>query len=226
MSDGFHPGAGNTRLHVGIIPDGGRRWARIHGCPLVESYLRSRTLLLDLTGVLFNKGVSEISIYLASIQNFKREPAELEPILRIVESSLHNEILSLAKLHELKLVFAGNREIIPLTLCNEIRSVEEQTSDHKGGRLNFLFAYDSGEEIIEAYKKSTDQDIFLNHLWITSPVDLIIRSGGAKLLSNFLPLQSAWARLYFTPKLFNDLTLDDILGFLRDFEQIERKYGN
>jgi len=226
MSDDFHPGAGKTRLHVGIIPDGGRRWAGIHGCPLAEAYLRSRTLLLHITGVLFDKGVSEVSIYLASIQNFKRDPAELDPVLRIVESSLHNEILSLAKLHELKVVFAGNREIIPSALCKEIRSVEEQTSDHKGGRLNFLFAYDSGEEIIEAYKKSTDQDIFLNHLWITSPVDFIIRSGGANLLSNFLPLQSAWGRLYFTPKLFNDLNPDDFLGFLRDFEQIERKYGS
>lgn len=226
MSDGFHPKEGKIPFHVGIIPDGGRRWARTHHCPLGESYLKSGRLITNIAAALFGKGVREISIYIASTLNFKREPAELDPVLRIVESSLHNEIASLAKLHKLKVVVAGNSGMIPETLRKEIRSIEEQTSDHQAGRLNLLLAYDSVEEIIEANKKSTEQYPFLNHLWITSPVDLIIRSGGAQLLSNFLPLQSAWARLYFTPELFNDLTVDDILGILSDFEKIERKFGN
>ena len=67
---------------------------------------------------------------------------------------------------------------------------------------------------------------FITHLQITTPVDLVIRSGDAPLLSNFLPLQSAWARLYFTDKLFNDLTAEDVLQILRHFEKINRKFGN
>lgn len=211
---------------MGIIPDGGRRWASRHNCSLGEAYQKSRTFLFDMVALLSWKGVKEISIYLSSIQNFRREPSDLRASLDLIESSLNTDISDITTKFGLKLVVAGNYAILPPSLVSAIHSSAEKTKDNKNGRLNLLIAYDPFEELNHAIKKSPDPAVLYDHLWITAPLDLIIRTGGAPLLSNFLPLQSAWARLYFTDKLFNDLTVDDLLRILADFSKIERKFGN
>ncbi len=222
----YHPSVEAVPLHVGIIPDGGRRWAKAHGCSLGESYACTRSFLQLLVEMFFNKGVQELSIYLSSIQNFRREPEDLEPYLAILESSLNNQITQLARHRQLRVVIAGNLDILPASLRTAIESIEQQTINYSSGRINLLLAYDPHEEIIKAVKSSGNMNEFITHLQITTPVDLVIRSGDAPLLSNFLPLQSAWARLYFTDKLFNDLTAEDVLQILRHFEKINRKFGN
>lgn len=225
MSTGFHPKAGPVPLHVGIIPDGGRRWAKANRCTLGESYQRTVSLLQLFAGILCSNGVNEISIYLSSIQNFRRKKAELETYLSTLDQALYRQVAETALFHQLRVVIPGRLEIVPEPTLQAIRTLEQQTAGFAKGRLNLLVGYDPHEEILQAFNKSTGPGSFLSGLWITTPLDLVIRSGGAHLLSNFLPLQSAWARLYFPDKLFNDLTGDDILQILQDFEKIERKFG-
>ncbi len=109
-------------------------------------------------------------------------------------------------------------------MIEKINHIETETAINKGRRLNLLIAYNPIQEILEAVQ-SGEPDTFASRLWITRPIDLIIRSGGASLLSNFLPLQSGFARLYFSDKLFNDHTPDDLEKILSDFSSLERKFG-
>ena len=221
----YHPASGEIPMHVGIIPDGGRRWAKIHNCSLQEAYQRSRTVLRVLVDFLFNYGVKEISIYLSSIQNFRWDPSEIDASLGQIETSLNNELTEIASQNDLKVVIAGKLEILPASLQTAISEIEKNTCNNTKGRLNLLIAYDPLEEIIKAFNTFAGPETFHSRLWITSPVDLVIRSGGAQLLSNFLPLQSAYARLHFTDKLINDLLPDDLVEILRKFSIPERKFG-
>lgn len=225
-SSGFHPIPGKIPSHIGIIPDGGRRWAKSRACTLDEAYRQTKSSLGIFVELLILRGVKEISIYLSSIQNFRREPSELKASLDMVEFALKNDIAEIAVKLGFRVVVAGNRAILPESLVSAIHSSADATKDYSKGRLNLLLAYDPLEEISHAVRSSPDPSEIYRHLWITTPLDLVIRTGGASLLSNFLPLQSAWARLYFTDKLFNDLTADDVLGVLDDFSNIERKFGN
>ena len=217
---------GPVPLHVGIIPDGGRRWARANGCSLGEAYQKSRSFLFDMVALLSWKGVKEISIYLSSVQNFRRDPSDIGASLDLIEAAMHSDIADITTKFDLKLVVAGNYALLPPSLVSAIHSSADLTKDNKNGRLNLLLAYDPFEELNHAIKSSPDPSLIYRHLLITTPLDLVIRTGGAALLSNFLPLQSAWARLYFTDKLFNDLTVDDLLHILGDFSKIERKFGD
>ncbi len=221
----FHPAPGTIPRHIGIIPDGGRRWAKVHECSLQESYAIARNKLEDFVLFLVERGVIEISIYLSSIQNFRREADELDANLDIIETSMTKEIAALAQAKNLKVVVAGNRDIVPGSFRAEVGTLEQLTINNTGGRLNLLIAYDPIEEITQAIKAAKDPDQFLNHLWVTTPVDFIIRSGKAPLLSNFLPIQSGFARLYFFSKLFNDLGLEDITCALENFSVLDRKFG-
>jgi undecaprenyl diphosphate synthase len=63
-------------------------------------------------------------------------------------------------------------------------------------------------------------------MWVKRPLDLIIRSGGANLTSNFLPLQSGFARLYFLDELFNDVKLETVIGIMDGFNDLNRKFGD
>lgn len=220
----YHPAANAIPAHVGIIPDGGRRWARAHGYALQEAYGHSQKSMRTLTGLLYNHGVNEISIYLSSIQNFRRSTDEMAANLNIVGDAIDTDITDMAQEFDLQVKIAGIRQILPGFLVEKINRIEEETGINQARRLNLLIAYNPVHEIIEALQ-SGEPGNFTNRLWVTKPIDLIIRSGGAALLSNFLPLQSGFARLYFSDKLFNDLTPGDLEKILSDFSSLERKFG-
>jgi undecaprenyl diphosphate synthase len=220
----FHPEANTIPAHVGIIPDGGRRWARAHGYTLQDAYAQSQKSMRTLSGLFYKHGVTEISIYLSSIQNFRRLPDEMDANLRIVGDAIDTDITAMAQEFNLQVKIVGIRQILPGWLIEKIDRIEKETSINKERRLNLLIAYNPVQEVIEAMQNG-DPERFTERLWVTKPVDLIIRSGGASLLSNFLPLQSGFARLYFSDKLFNDLTPDDLKKILSDFSSLERKFG-
>jgi undecaprenyl diphosphate synthase len=80
-------------------------------------------------------------------------------------------------------------------------------------------------EIIEAFNRSGTPELFYKHLAVSNPVDLIIRTGGANVMSGFLPLQSGFARLYFTDTLFNDFLAANLAEILGLFRNTIRKFG-
>jgi undecaprenyl diphosphate synthase len=225
-TDSFHPGKTRVPLHVGLIPDGGRRWAQVNRCSLADSYNRTKQLIHDMVVFFTESGVFEISIYLSSIQNFRRPTFEVEAFNQVSTFAFQHDILYLAYERQLRINVAGNRNSIPYDYLKAIEAAESETKSYKQGQINILVAYNPIDEIIGAFSKSENPDEFLKHLWVTNPLDLIIRSGGANLLSNFLPLQSGYARLVFYDRLFNDLTIKDLEQVLWEFTNIERKFGD
>jgi undecaprenyl diphosphate synthase len=208
-----------TRVrHLGIIPDGGRRWARRSGVSLLESYRVSMARLCAVTETLLAAGVDEISIYLLSKANLRRSAAELEAISIAIDQLLEG-MLQLG----LSITTAGDLSLVR----PELRTAVERaaaTPPKMRGRTNLCIAYDPVDEVNAARRASNGDDLF-RHLWVTSPVDLVIRTGGAQTLSNFLPLQCAYARIVFRDELFNDLDVDQLVSSVQDHERRELLYG-
>lgn len=224
-SDEFHPDSRQNPTHIGIIPDGGRRWSKCHNISLSDSYKQTRNLLAEITGNLLDYGFKEISLYLSSKENFNRIEQEVNAFNEVSEDAFPHEILNLALNKGLKVKIAGKRELLPLKFQDSIRRVEEQTSAFNSATLNLCIAYNPLDEIEQALLNNAKHELFLDKLWINTPVDLVIRTGGANLLSNFIPLQCAYARLYFIDKLFNDIKWKDIKEILDKYQMLERKYG-
>jgi tritrans,polycis-undecaprenyl-diphosphate synthase [geranylgeranyl-diphosphate specific] len=121
-----------------------------------------------------------------------------------------------------------------------MEKVEEKTSGYENHVLNIAVAYGGQQEIVDAVREivkkglkgvirpsDINEDIIRHHLYTNgqpSP-DLIIRTGGERRLSNFLPFQSAYSELMFTDKKWPDMKKKDFLKLLKDFEKRERRFG-
>jgi len=204
--------------HLGIIPDGGRRWAGLRDISLLQSYRLSMTRLCEATEALFDHGVSTISIYLLSKANLARSQFEVDAISLAIA-----DLLEGLKRSGPVIGLAGDLSLVGEELrvtVGEAILARPPTSK----RVNLCIAYDPWDEVRSAHALAGSSNLF-EHLWVTEPIDLIIRTGDAQTLSNFLPLQAAYARIVFRSELFNDLNVEDLLGEVKHHEGQRLLYG-
>ena len=130
-----------------------------------------------------------------------------------------------------KFLCIGRRERIPKYLALRIKALEEKTRDFD--RITIILAIDYGgrDEIIRAVNKSKGNEMneenfrkFLDTKDIPDP-DIIIRTGGEKRLSGFMPFQSAYSELFFTEKLFPDFSVRDLKRAIDEFHKRKRRFG-
>lgn len=223
--DSYHPTRGVSPNHVGIIPDGSRRWAKIHGVSYYESYDYALEKLSQIIDCFFESGTNIISTYFSSSQNFDRPESEVEAFCKAEANFCDIFILPVIQKYNVRVDFCGNEQIIPQYMLDSLQRIKSQTKGNSGKQLNLCVAYNPFDELWHSIKYADSPAEFLNKLWVSVPLDLIVRTGKANLISNFLPLQSGFARLYFPDKLFNDLNQYDVKTILEDFRGIERRYG-
>jgi len=226
FSSNFHPDKNSNSLHVGLIPDGGRRWAKNHNVSLSESYAVSRDLIVEIAKYLFSEGVVELSIYLSSVQNFRRTESEINSFTTVTSNGISNEILKLAKLENTEVKVVGDDSSLSSKTISLLANHNKKLNNKYSRRINLCISYNPSEEIEYAIKQREGDSSFVEYLWVKKPVDLIIRTGGANLTSNFLPLQSGFARLYFLDELFNDIGLSSVASIIEGFNKLNRKFGD
>ncbi len=206
--------------HLGIIPDGGRRWARANGVTFREAYDLSMKKIAEYMDVLFAGNVAALTLYLLSRQNLLRNREELDAVVGAEADFISTLLPSLIRHRDIQVTVAGTQSLLPPVLARAVDSLStERSSGTK--RLFLLLAYDPFDEIIAAQKRGirfVNESELLEGLWVNSKLDLIVRSGGAISLSDFVPLQAGYARIVFLNKLFNDTSIEDFLGPIRDQE--------
>lgn len=216
--------------HLAIIPDGNRRWSRAAGTSLGQTYLSGCERMFELCKVLLDSrgSIEEISLFFVSYENLRaRRSDELDPLfdaghhfldLFYSETAFRHVDLHWVGLHDTNLVIDSSSYS---TLANRIRSFERP---HTGSRrANVLFGYDVRRDIEQAMQKS--DDFRYENLSVTRPIDLIIRSGGQKRLSGFLPLVAQYAEFEFIDKLFPEVEVCDVIECIHRFETSERRFG-
>jgi len=223
-------------FHLGIIVDGNRRWAKEKGLPFFEGHRQGLDNVQKIGDFCAKKGIKILTLYTFSTENWKRSKKEVSYLMRLLKESLNKK--NLQELHgkKIKLQIIGQKERLPKFLQKRIKEAEELTKNNKERILNLAISYGGRPEIIQAVKNiikkkipanKITEELINNNLWTAGlPYpDLIIRTGGAKRLSNFLTWQTAYSEFYFTKKYWPEFTEKDLNKALLDFSHRERRFG-
>lgn len=214
------------KYHIGLIPDGNRRWAGTRSLEPWEGHRRGgEKIELFLDWCNEKPEIGEVSLYLLSEENYNRPDEELKQLYNLYESEFER-LLSLEKVHKQRLqvrVVATNLRPVPVNLVRLFRRLESDTADYDKKRLNLLIGYTGKAEILDAlasprnrlknlFKGLKEADID-RCLKVKTPCDLIIRTGEEseerEARSGFLLWQSAYAEYCYIDKLFPEVTTQD-----------------
>ena len=223
-------------FHLGIIIDGNRRWAKKRGLPFFEGHRKGLNNVKKIGDYCAKKGIKILTLYTFSTENWKRSKKEVSCLMRLIIGALSKK--NIQEFHEkkVKLQIIGQKERLPQTLQKRIKEAEKLTKNNKARILNLAISYGGRIEIIRAVKNiikkkipanKITEDLINKNLWTAGlPYpDLIIRTGGAKRLSNFLTWQSAYSEFYFTKKFWPEFTEEDLDEALSDFSHRHRRFG-
>ncbi len=219
---------------IGVIVDGNRRWARAKGLPTLEGHRAGYNRVKELLGWARDAGVKNAIFYVFSTENWKRAPEEVTYLMELLRSIfLENEIAAFRR-EGVRIRVVGDRTMLAADLQELIAKVENETKDQTKMILALALSYGGRREIIAAVnarlvgdKKEITEEEFAEHLWTAGipDSDLIIRTGGERRLSNFLPWQTVYSELFFTDTLFPDFSKEEFTRILDDFASRERRFG-
>jgi undecaprenyl diphosphate synthase len=206
-------------MHVGIIPDGHRRWAKKRGVSFPRAYDIGLAKGIDILMHLCEHGVKCISMYALSNDNYERRPREeIEAFISQISESM-NAVTPKLLAGEIQVRIIGNIDGLLQEHQKKIRNIEGVLSRIRSPRaeMNVLVNYSLSWDLSGTQGKQHTEDI--------RDCDLVFRSGGVKRLSGFLPKQSAYAELFFTPKLWPDVTCADFDTVISEYRKINRSFG-
>ena len=235
----------NEGLHVGIIPDGSRRWGRKSGKPATWNGEESGDKANEILGHIFKNypEITEITIWAMSTENFERNEEDKQRVQLLIEH-LIKKVIGEGIVHEreIKLKFFGSKleEVSPF-LRDSIKSSMELTKNYGKIRLNIGLGYGGKSEIVMAavnlakkiqeksplknLSERVSQRIFEEFLMVSRSLDLIIRTGGEKRLSGFMLYQAEYAEMFFLDSLWPDFTTKEFDKVMDDFRQRDRRFG-
>lgn len=223
-----------TPKHVGFIMDGNGRWAKLRGKPRSFGHIKGSDNVEKVVTGCFERGVYAVTLYAFSTENRLRPKEEVDKILSLLEKFLKKYIKTLVK-NEVKLVFSGDLSVLPKSLKNLAEEKTQQTENFTKNVLNIALNYGSRAEIIRACnaliksgKSEVTEKDFENELYtkFLPEIDLIVRTGGEKRLSNFFMYQAAYAELYFTDVYWPDFKEEELDKALLWFSKRQRRFGN
>ncbi|MDR2460053.1 MAG: isoprenyl transferase [Deltaproteobacteria bacterium] len=225
--------------HIAIIMDGNGRWAEAKGLNRTEGHKAGAKPVRDILKACHKLKVKYLTLYTFSTENWFRPQDEIKSLFSLLIQYLDSETAELMR-QGVRLMAIGDLERLPPESLSALKETMKETSSNSSITLSLALSYGSRAEIVYAAKKlmekvakgvldpsSLSQELFASHLW-SSPlpdVDLLIRTGGDKRISNFLLWQLAYAELYFTDILWPDFGPRDLEIAINDFQSRKRRFG-
>ncbi len=220
--------------HVGIIMDGNGRWAAERNKPRSEGHLEGLQAAKRVVKAAAAIGLRYLSLYTFSTENWSRAQEEVSYLMFLIRSHLKKEC-DFYRRNGIRIVHSGDISRLPREVAAEIRNAVEDTARYGGLTVNLAINYGGRNEILRAFHRAIERGdndglteerfrAFLDRPEMPDP-DLIIRSGNERRLSNFLLWESAYAELYFSPKLWPDWCADDLVEALADYARRSRRFG-
>lgn len=220
--------------HVGIIMDGNGRWATARGWDRTKGHLEGLKAARRVTKAASDAGVSYLSLYVFSTENWKRSTDEVGFLMGLVALHLEKELDFYRQLG-LRVVHSGDREALPDEVRRTLGRVMAQTAHHTGMTVNLVLNHGGRDEIVRAVNRwaQSNPDSPLTAAGLETyldvpdlpPLDLMVRTGGEIRLSNFLLWQAAYAEFVFTDTLWPDFQEADLNDALGEFARRGRRFG-
>jgi undecaprenyl diphosphate synthase len=225
--------------HVAIVMDGNGRWAHSRGLPRTEGHRAGEAALMDVLYGAMQIGVSTISAYAFSTENWRRTPEEVRFLMGFNKDVIRRRRDELAELG-VRIRWAGRRPRLWRSVIDQLEDAEEYTRDNDRLTLQFCVNYGGRAELVDAMR-AMGRDIRAGRLnpakidertvdrYLDEPglpdVDLFIRSSGEQRTSNFLLWQSAYAELEFVDTPWPEFDRRDLWQACVRFAQRNRRFG-
>ncbi len=229
--------------HIGIIMDGNGRWAKKRMQPRVMGHKAGMDALQKVTIAASDLGVKVLTVYAFSTENWSRPQDEVKFIMNLPVEFFDKYVPELHK-NNVRVQVIGETNRLPENTFDAMERACEKTKHNSGLILNFALNYGGRAEITNAIKAiaqevleakltlgDISEDLIANHLmtnnlpFLYRDPDLIIRTSGELRLSNFLPWQSAYSELYFTPTLWPDFNRNELILAVSEFNRRQRRFG-
>jgi undecaprenyl diphosphate synthase len=222
--------------HLGLILDGNRRWAREKGLRPFEGHRRGYLKLKKIAEAAFDRGVSYVSAFVFSTENWSRSEEEVTYLMDLIHWVATHELNALHK-RNIRIIFIGTEKGLSKRIRDDIKAGEKKTANNTGGTLVLCLTYGGQQELTDAFasliRSGTTADeitpeLISQHLYDPSipPLDLIIRTSGEQRLSGFMLWSAAYAELKFVLKYWPAFTVTDLEDALRDYAGRRRRFGS
>ncbi len=210
--------------HLAIIMDGNGRWASQRGRPRWMGHVRGAHTARETVAHCVQRGVQQLTLYAFSSDNWKRPAEEVGFLFDLFASHLDRQLSKLIT-HGIRLSVIGRRDRLPAALRDAIVAAEQRTAAGPRMHLRVAIDYSSRAAIHEAFALGEGPHTELPQAIIIPPVDLVLRTGGERRLSDFLLWESAYAELAFLDVHFPDLTTTDLDAVFADYASRDRRFG-
>jgi undecaprenyl diphosphate synthase len=219
-------------LHVAIIMDGNGRWATRRGLPRSAGHRAGVLAVRRVVEAAPDLGVTTLTLFAFSSDNWRRPTAEVNALMALLRHYLKAELARLVE-NGARLTVIGRRDRLPEGLSDAIAHAEKASARGRSLDLRIALDYSARDAIANAAARwtaehSPSREAFSELLACDgagTDVDLLIRSGGEKRLSDFLLWEMAYAELCFVDTLWPDFGADDLAAAIADFRSRDRRFG-
>lgn len=213
-----------STLHVGIIMDGNGRWAAGRGQPRVMGHRAGVEAARRVVESAPDSGVGILTLFAFSSDNWRRPALEVEALMRLMAMYLENETTRCVA-QGVRLEVIGRRDRLDRKLCAAIAQAEAATASGERLWLRMAVDYSARDAILAAARGLREFSRDALERAMGPPVDLLIRTGGERRLSDFQLWESAYAELVFTRIMWPDFGAPDLASAIREFRTRERRFG-
>ncbi|NLK46402.1 MAG: di-trans,poly-cis-decaprenylcistransferase [Treponema sp.] len=229
----------NVPVHVGIIMDGNGRWAQNRNIARSFGHKEGLETARKILTAAAEIGIKYVTLYVFSTENWKRTKDEVGFLMTLITNHLRSEVERYLK-DDIRLLHLGDINGLPSDVQNELKDAVKKTTSKSGMTVVLAINYGGKDEILRGINKlfslneanknellKIDEKTLENSFDIPNlpPVDLLIRTGGEKRLSNFLLWHAAYAELSFSDTLWPDYTKEEFLTTIVDYQHRNRRFG-
>jgi undecaprenyl diphosphate synthase len=225
--------------HVAVIMDGNGRWAERRGLERGAGHRAGVEAVRALVRAAEELGIGWLTLYAFSSENWNRPKAEVDLLMKLPEEFFETELPEVIR-RNVRILAIGRQDRLPADVRRSLADAIARTQDNSGMRLVFALSYGGRGELVEAARRllrdqelgrvdaeNLDEKTFAAYL--DEPelpdVDLLIRTGGERRISNFLLWQSAYAELVLSDVLWPDFGRAELEAALDDYARRERRFG-
>ena len=216
--------------HIAIIMDGNRTWSKRNNLNIDEGHKAGVKTAKKIVSYTIEKNIRNLTLFALSSENLTRSKFELKHLFDIFFYSFAEEKEFLYE-NQIRVRFIGDLSKLPKKLKKNAEFLEDSTKKYKNLNLFVALNYGGKQDIKQAVKKASKEEgsksNFEKHMFSKDlpEVDLLIRTGGFKRLSNFIIWQISYAELYFTDVLWPNFNKRSFSKSLNWYSSVDRKFG-
>ena len=231
--------ASNLPVHIAIIMDGNRRWARQRNLDVKTGHKEGAKTLENIVRYAKKVGIKYITVYAFSTENWKRSEEEVGALMLLLQAYL-DSYAKRADTEGIKVKVLGDISVLPKGMQNTIGKLEERTKDNTDINFNIALNYGGRDEIVKAVRKISEkvkngelnvedinEEIISDNLYTSGmpDPDVVVRTSGEMRTSNFLPWQIVYSEFIFVEKNWPEFSEEDLDEVIEIYQKRNRKFG-